>query len=182
MDIDEQIEQLFLELEEKLRQHQEYFSFSSQVIRGDVDRSRDRRRIDSSELDPLVTKMYEEGNSTFDISIELDISQAMVMYSLRRSKTPRRTVAEAVSLSHKHGKGTNRYITIDRKSLMIVEWSKISGTPANQITQRLSRGWTPYEAVFTPSLTRQCEHGRRQMDCARCGATRPMPERGYKRK
>ena len=50
---------------------------------------------------------------------------------------------------------SNRPVTIDGRTLLIVEWSEVSGIHQGLIRSRLEDGWEPREAVFRNSKIQQ---------------------------
>mgnify|MGYP001615456947 FL=1 len=46
-----------------------------------------------------------------------------------------------------NNKRTNRFLTINGKTLTIAQWSRESGVPRRTIMSRLRRGWTPEHAI-----------------------------------
>ena len=46
-------------------------------------------------------------------------------------------------------------ITVGGETLTVHEWSERTGIPANVISNRLNRGWTPERAVNTPVRPRR---------------------------
>ncbi len=51
-------------------------------------------------------------------------------------------------------KRSNRHLTIGDRTMLVVEWSAVSGVRNNVISARLSMGWDPTRAVFTPVRTK----------------------------
>jgi hypothetical protein len=49
-----------------------------------------------------------------------------------------------------NNKGNNRRLTIDGVTRTLAEWSAVTGVRRGVIDERLRRGWSPSEAVFTP--------------------------------
>lgn len=50
-----------------------------------------------------------------------------------------------------YNRTTNTRLRIDGKVRTIEEWSRVTGIIPSTIIRRMERGWTPKEAVFTPS-------------------------------
>lgn len=63
-------------------------------------------------------------------------------------------------------KSSNRLITANGETHILQEWENITGLKRGVIAQRLERGWTPEEAVNTPTL-----HGKKLYNKA------PIPSR-----
>lgn len=51
-------------------------------------------------------------------------------------------------------KRTNRFLTINNKTLCIAEWARVSGTDKSTISRRVKLGWHPQSAVFDPPMSR----------------------------
>jgi hypothetical protein len=54
----------------------------------------------------------------------------------------------------------NRLVDIDGDVRTLIEWSEISAVSYTTIAHRLHRGWSPYDAVFTPPNRPPIKHER----------------------
>lgn len=80
------------------------------------------------------------------------IPTAVISSRLSIGWTPERAVSEPI----RKRRGTGRQgVVIGGERLTIREWSKRTGIPANIISNRLNRGWTPERAVGTPVRKRR---------------------------
>jgi hypothetical protein len=58
-------------------------------------------------------------------------------------------------------KRCNLILEIDGDSKMLIEWVEIAGTKLSLAYNRIKRGWSPKEAVFTPRKTTWSRHRKR---------------------
>ena len=80
------------------------------------------------------------------------IPTAVISSRLSIGWTPERAVSEPI----RKRRGTGRQgVVADGERLTIREWSERTGIPANVISNRLNRGWTPERAVGTPVRKRR---------------------------
>lgn len=80
------------------------------------------------------------------------IPTAVISSRLSIGWTPERAVSEPI----RKRRGTGRQgVVADGERLTIREWSERTGIPANVISDRLNRGWTPERAVGTPARKRR---------------------------
>ena len=80
------------------------------------------------------------------------IPAAVISSRLSIGWTPERAVSEPI----RKRRGTGRRgVVIGGERLAIREWAERTGIPANVISNRLNRGWTPERAVGTPARKRR---------------------------
>ena len=80
------------------------------------------------------------------------IPAAVISSRLSIGWTPERAVSEPI----RKRRGTGRRgVVIGGERLAVREWAERTGIPANVISNRLNRGWTPERAVGTPARKRR---------------------------
>lgn len=50
---------------------------------------------------------------------------------------------------------TNRYLTLNGETLLLIDWAKRIGMPQHSISTRIKRGWSVEDALTTPPLIRR---------------------------